>query len=293
MIMRFDYRRPKNLSEALEILANEGEKARILAGGTDLLVNIQEGVDDPELVVDIGELDELKGIQEESGIIELGTLVTHAGVMASELLNEKALVLVSACSEVGAPQIRARGTIGGNLAAASPAGDSIPALYVLGATIVLKNREGEREVPIENFFTGVKQSSLRPDELLTAVRFPAMNDAGRCFFKKLGQRKALAITKVTVAACLVIREGIIENIRIALGAVAPTVIRASRAESYLSGQPLTEEVIARAAQLVSEESRAINDIRSTEEYRNEMTGLLLTRGLVETRERPEKPSESE
>ena len=284
MIMRFDYCRPKSLSEALEILAKEGEQVRILAGGTDLLVNIQEGVDDPELVVDIGELEELKGIKEESGIIKLGPLVTHAGVMDSELLQEKAPVLVAACSEVGAPQVRARGTIGGNLATASPAGDPIPALYVLGATVVLKSREEEREVPIENFFTGVKQTVLRPDELLTAVRFPAMNEAGRCFFKKLGQRKALAIAKVMVAACLVIREGIIENIRIALGAVAPTVIRASRAESYLEGQPLTEEVIARAGRLISEESRAISDIRSTEEYRNEMTGLLLMRGLAETME---------
>jgi CO/xanthine dehydrogenase FAD-binding subunit len=285
MIMRFDYCRPKSLLEALEILAKEGEKVRVLAGGTDLLVNIQEGVDDPELVVDIGEMEELKGIEEESGVIELGPLVTHAGVMASEFLKEKAPVLVAACSEVGAPQIRARGTIGGNLAAASPAGDSIPALYVLGATVVLKSREEEREVPIENFFTRVKQSVLRPDELLTAVRFPAMNEAGRYFFKKLGQRKALAIAKVTVAACLVIREGLIENIRIALGAVAPTVIRASRAESYLEGHSLTEEVIARAGQLISEESRAISDIRSTEEYRNEMTGLLLMRGLAETKEK--------
>ena len=285
MIMRFDYCRPKSLSEALEILAKEGEKVRVLAGGTDLLVKIQEGVDAPELVVDIGELEELKGIKEESGIIELGPLVTHAGVMASELLKEKAPVLVAACSEVGAPQIRVRGTIGGNLATASPAGDSIPALYVLGAIVVLKSREGEREVPIENFFTGVKQTVIRPDELLTAVRFPAMNEAGRCFFKKLGQRKALAIAKVTVACCLVIREGIIENIRIALGAVAPTVIRSSRAESYLEGQSLTEEVIARAGQMISEESRAISDIRSTEKYRNEMTGLLLMRGLAEAREK--------
>lgn len=285
MIMRFDYRRPKSLSEALEILAKAGEKVRVLAGGTDLLVNIQEGIDAPELVVDIGDLDELNRITEESGIIELGALVTHAGVIASELLKEKAPVLVAACSEVGAPQIRVRGTIGGNLATASPAGDLIPALFVLGAMVVLKGRDGEREVLIENFFTGVKQSALRPDELLISVRFSAINESARCFFKKLGQRKSLAIAKVTVAACLVIREGLIEKIRIALGAVATTVIRASRAESYLEGKPITEEVIARAGELVSEESRAISDIRSTEEYRNEMTGLLLMRGLAETREK--------
>ncbi|MDP8214915.1 MAG: xanthine dehydrogenase family protein subunit M [Candidatus Euphemobacter frigidus] len=277
--MKFNYRRAGSLKEALEILSEGDESLKILAGGTDLLVMIQDKLISPGVLLDINGLEELKGIEESNGRIRLGALVSHGQIAADKLLREKALPLVESCGEVGSPQIRNRGTIGGNLVMASPSGDSIPALYVLGAEVSLKSRDGERVIPIEDFFTGVKKCVIRPDELLISITFPALGPDDRGFFKKLGQRKALAISKVSTAAVLTLRAGVVVSIRIALGAVGTTVLRAPRTEAFLTGKSLAPEVITEAARLCAEESRAITDIRSTGAYRDEMAGLLLARGL--------------
>jgi CO/xanthine dehydrogenase FAD-binding subunit len=277
--MQFEYSKVVSVEEALELLAAGGGEAKVIAGGTDLLVNILEGLESPPALIDIGELTELKGIEEKEGLIELGPLVTHAEVEGSELLRKNAPVLVAACSEVGAVQIRYRGTIGGNIATASPSGDTVPAFYVLGATVVIRSGQGEREIAIEDFFTGVKRTVLEPGELIVKIRFPIPPESARTFFNKLGQRKALAIAKVSVAGYLDFKGGVVEEARIALGAVAPTVIRAEKAEQSLKGKELSEEVIAEAGRLTTEASKAITDIRSNAEYRDEMAGLLLTRGL--------------
>jgi CO/xanthine dehydrogenase FAD-binding subunit len=277
--MQFEYTKAESVEEAMELLAAGGGEAKVLVGGTDLLVNIQEGLESPPMLIDIGGLTELKGIEEKEGVIELGPLVTHAEVEESELLRKKAPVLVSACSEVGAVQIRYRGTIGGNIATASPSGDTVPAFYVLGARVVIRGAQGEREIAIEDFFTGVKRTVLEPTELIVKIRFPAAPASARSFFRKLGQRKALAIAKVSVAGYLDFKDGVVEEARIALGAVAPTVIRAEKAEEALKGKELLEEVIEEAGRLTTQASKAITDIRSNAEYRDEMAGLLLTRGL--------------
>jgi len=279
--MKFNYQRVNTVSEALEVLSGNNETLKILAGGTDLLVMIQENLISPGELLDISRIEELKGIEEDEGRIRLGALVTHGRIAESSLLREKALPLVESCTEVGSPQIRNLGTIGGNLVMASPSGDSIPALYVLGAEVILASKEGERSIPIEDFLIGVKKSVIRPDELLVAVTFPGMRADDRGFFKKLGQRKALAISKVSISAIVSLRDRVVTSVRIALGAVATTVIRTPRTESFLVGQALTPEVISEAARLCSEESRAITDIRSTAGYRDEMAGLLLARGLEE------------
>ena len=279
--MKFNYQKVNTVSEALEVLSRDNKKSKILAGGTDLLVMIQENIISPDEVIDISSIEELKGIEESSGRIRLGALVTHGRIADSNLLREKAVPLVESCSEVGSPQIRNLGTIGGNLVMASPSGDSLPALYVLGAEVILASKEGERSIPIEDFLIGVKKSVIRPDELLVAISFPGMSADDRGFFKKLGQRKALAISKVSISAIVSLRDGVVTSVRIALGAVATTVIRTPRTESFLVGQALTPEVISEAARLCSEESRAITDIRSTAGYRDEMAGLLLARGLEE------------
>jgi len=279
--MKFNYQRVNTVSEALEVLSGNNETLKILAGGTDLLVMIQENLISPGELLDISRIEELKGIEEDEGRIRLGALVTHGRIAESSLLREKALPLVESCTEVGSPQIRNLGTIGGNLVMASPSGDSIPALYVLGAEVILASKEGERSIPIEDFLIGVKKSVIRPEELLVAVTFPGMRADDRGFFKKLGQRKALAISKVSISAIVSLRDGVVTSVRIALGAVATTVIRTPRTESFLVGQALTPEVISEAARLCSEESRAITDIRSTAGYRDEMAGLLLARGLEE------------
>ncbi len=282
--MKFNYQRVNTVSEALEALSGNNETRKILAGGTDLLVMIQEHLISPGELLDISGIEELKEIGEDDGMIRLGALVTHGRIADSPLLREKALPLVESCGEVGSPQIRNLGTIGGNLVMASPSGDSIPALYVLGAEVILASNEGERSIPIEEFLIGVKKSAIRSDELLVAVIFPGMGADDRGFFRKLGQRKALAISKVSTAAIVSLRDGVIASARIALGAVATTVIRTPRTESFLVGQPLTPEVISEAARLCSEESRAITDIRSNAAYRDEMAGLLLSRGLAEIAE---------
>ena len=282
--MKFNYQRVNTVSEALEVLSGNNETLKILAGGTDLLVMIQENLISPGELLDISRIEELKGIEEDEGRIRLGALVTHGRIAESSLLREKALPLVESCTEVGSPQIRNLGTIGGNLVMASPSGDSIPALYVLGAEVILASKEGERSIPIEDFLIGVKKSVIRPEELLVAVTFPGMRADDRGFFKKLGQRKALAISKVSISAIVSLRDGVVTSIRIALGAVATTVIRIPRTESFLVGQDLTPEVISEASRICSEESRAITDIRSTASYRDEMAGVLLARGLEEIAE---------
>ena len=277
--MQFEYTKAASVEEALELLAAGGGEAKVLAGGTDLLVNIQEGLESPLELIDIGGVTELKGIEEKDGMIELGPLVTHAEIIDSELLRKKAAVLVEACSEVGAVQIRYRATIGGNIATASPSGDTVPAFYVLGARVVLRGGEGEREIAIEDFFTGVKRTVLQPGELIVKIRFPVMPESARSFFRKLGQRKALAIAKVSVAGYFDFKDEMVEEARIALGAVATTVIRAEKVEELLKGKKLSDELIAEAGRLTTEASKAITDIRSNAEYRDEMAGLLLTRGL--------------
>ena len=282
--MKFNYQKVNTVSEALEVLSRDNKKSKILAGGTDLLVMIQENIISPDEVIDISSIEELKGIEESSGRIRLGALVTHGRIADSNLLREKAVPLVESCSEVGSPQIRNLGTIGGNLVMASPSGDSLPALYVLGAEVILASKEGERSIPIEDFLIGVKKSVIRPEELLVAVTFPGMRADDRGFFKKLGQRKALAISKVSISAIVSLRDGVVTSVRIALGAVATTVIRTPRTESFLVGQDLTPEVISEASRICSEESRAITDIRSTASYRDEMAGVLLARGLEEIAE---------
>ncbi|MEA1927425.1 MAG: xanthine dehydrogenase family protein subunit M [Candidatus Auribacterota bacterium] len=277
--MQFKYTKVASVEEALELLAVGGGAAKVIAGGTDLLVNIQEGLESPPELIDIGGIAELKGIEEKDGMIELGPLVTHADVLGSELLRKKAPVLVAACSEIGAVQIRYRATIGGNIATASPSGDTVPALYALGAIVVIRGGQGEREIAIEDFFTGVKRTVLESGELIVKIRFPGMAESARSFFKKLGQRKALAIAKVSVAGYLDFQDGVVKEARIALGAVATTVIRAEKAEELLKGKKLSEEVIVEAGLLTKEASKAITDIRSNAEYRDEMAGLLMTRGL--------------
>ncbi len=277
--MKFEYQRPATLEAALKFLGAAGEACAPLAGGTDLLVMIQEGLVSPRAVLDISRLEELKNIREADGQIEIGALVSHRRAAASELLRKKAALLVESCLQIGSPQIRASGTIGGNLVMASPSGDTIPALYALGASVVLKSGGGTRTVAVEDFFTGVKKSVRRPDELLTAIVFPVPEPSARGFFNKLGQRQALAIAKVSVAALVTRRGEKVEKIRIALGAVAPTVIRAPRTEEYLAGRKLNPETIAAARALCAGESRAITDLRSTAGYRDRMAGLLLARGL--------------
>jgi len=276
--MRFEYIRPQTLAEALKIIGDIPE-ARLLAGGTDILVELQERGACPPVLVDISRIEELNEISIEDGIITIGSMVTHALIAADSRLAHKASPLALGCAEVGSPQIRNKGTIGGNLVNASPAADAIPGLMALETSLLLAGPRESRELPLDEFLLGVKKNALKPGELLVSLSFPAMDGDEFGFFLKLGQRKALAISKVSAAGKIKFTGSQVASARIALGAVATTVIRAPRVEEYLIGKSLNPEIIQEAGKIAAGESRGISDIRSGADYRDEMAGLLVARGL--------------
>lgn len=277
----FEYLKPRNLKEALQPLGELGERCRLLAGGTALLVDVRDGHVSPELLVDIGELDVLRFIKVDGEIMRVGAATTLMEIEESPLLQKEASFLVAAASSVGGPQIRNRATIGGNLLYASPGADMAPPLLALGATLRLVSLKGERQVPIEEFFVGPRRTICRADELLTEVSFP-IGKAGRGAFIKLGLRNAMAISVGSVAVYLEIdpSTSIVQEARISLGALAPTPIRIKTLEDMLRGErasaPLIKEVAEAAKRQVHPRS---SSIRSSPEYRRAVAGALVQKAL--------------
>jgi len=270
-----------SLEDALSILAEQGEKARIVAGATDLLLEIERGARRGiETLVDISRIPNLDRIHlDMQGVIHLGPLVTHNHCVASKLLIEQAFPLVRACWEVGAPQIRNRGTVAGNLITASPANDTITPLMALGAQVLLRSTQDERLVALNDFYTGVRRTVMQPGEVLVDIRFPALRTNQRGTFLKLGLRRAQAISLVNAAIILTMDDSRVAEASITLGSVAPTVIHAAQAEKYLAGQMLDEETLERTASLAMDAARPIDDIRSAADYRAEMVRVCVSRGL--------------
>jgi carbon-monoxide dehydrogenase medium subunit len=274
------YLRPTSLPEALTLLREYAGKARVVAGGTDVLVQLPRGILPTATLIDITALRELKYIREAGGVIALGALATHNDVIASPLCVKRALPLAQACLEVGAPQIRTRATVAGNLITASPANDTITPLMALDAALVLTSVDGERVVPLSAFYAGFRQTVIRPDELLREIRLPALGARDRGIFLKLGLRRAQAISVIDVAL-VVTREddGTVSASRIALGSVAPTIIGAPTAEAYLADKRLDEATIAAAARLASADARPIDDLRGSAGYRSATLTSLVAEGL--------------
>ena len=268
--------RPATLDEFFD-LRWEYPAARLLAGGTDLLVRLKDSMNWP-ILIDISGLQELRGISVNGNTITIGALSTYTELLASDILKQHASVLLQAAQLVGSPQIRNRGTIGGNIANGSPAGDTLPPLYVLGATVVTVGSKGSRKIAIEDFFTGPGKTVLLRNEIIVSIHIPPAENEKQIFLR-LGQRKALAISKVSIAVSAITGKGNIEDIRIALGSVAPTVIRANKTEELLKGAVLTDASIQAACEVVEKEAVPISDIRSEEEYRRRMCGVLLKDAL--------------
>ena len=282
---------PATLDETLHLLAEKREKGRLVAGATDLMLELERGVRKGiETVIDITRLPDLDRITlDENGIIHLGALVTHNAAACSKLLRECAFPLVSAAWQVGAPQIRNRATVAGNLVTASPANDTITPLVALGAWVVLASEKGTRQVPLQDFYTGVRKTVMQPDEMLVDIAFPALQCpptgslGQRGTFLKLGLRRAQAISLVNTAVLLDLGSGpsqpTVKSAVITLGAVAPTIIHATEAEAFLAGKELTDESIARAAELAAGAARPIDDIRGSAAYRKAMVSVLVMRAL--------------
>lgn len=273
--------RPASLAEALSLLA-EKPAARPVAGGTDAMVRMKEGHWVPPLWVDIRRLPELRGIRADGGRLTVGAGEPYGSLLRSPLLQARGPLLLQAVRDVGSVQIRATGTIGGNLGTASPAGDAIPPLYALGAVVHLASRQGERAVEIEQFFLGPGRTVRRPDELITAVSFPPQDPAELSLWQKLGLRGAQAISVVSLALRLTPGPdpGTVQQARFAYGSVGPTVLRARKAETLAEQVgTLTHERRRAVARMAWKEVLPISDIRASAEYRREMAVALLERGL--------------
>ena len=271
---------PHSLDEALALLAQADEHTRIVSGGTDVLVELQRGVKPARTLIDITKLTALKYVRADGDTIELGGLATHNDVLASRACIDHALPLVQACAEVGAPQIRTRGTIAGNLVTASPANDTIAPLVALDARIELRSASGTRVVPIEQFFTGFRTTIARRDELITAIRFPALRSDQRGLFLKLGLRRAQAISVIDVAFVVTLDGQVVRDARIALGCLAPTIVRASNAERYLRGKALDAATRREAARLALEDASPIGDVRGSKKYRETTLAVFIDDGLT-------------
>jgi xanthine dehydrogenase iron-sulfur cluster and FAD-binding subunit A len=270
-----------SIDETTRILADEGAEARIIAGATDLMLEMERGVRKGiKTLIDVTRIQGLDQIRlDEDNIIHLGPLVTHGQCAASKIIIEQAFPLARACFEVGAPQIRNRGTIAGNLITASPANDTIPSLIALHANVILESINGKRSVPLSEFYKGVRLNVMQADEMLVEINFKALGGDQRGTFYKLGLRKAQAISLVNCAVILKFDRGIVEDVDITLGAVAPVIIHAKEAEEYLKGKRLDDETILKAAEYAKMAAKPIGDIRSSAEYRHEMVRICVKRVL--------------
>ena len=261
------YFQPTTLRDALRLLQEHGSQARVIAGGTDVIVELSRDIKPASTLIDISRIAELDGIRSDDETIVLGGLSTHNDVISSDACVDGAFPLAQACLEIGAPQLRTRATIAGNLVTASPANDTISALVALDATLILTSPRGSRAVPIDEFYTGFRATVLQPDELIAEIRIPRLRRHQRGLFIKLGLRRAQAISVIHVAIVLSFDGSIVSDVKIALGCLAPTIVRAPTAEAFLVGKTLDAGVCDEAARLICESTSPIDDIRGTADYR--------------------------
>jgi carbon-monoxide dehydrogenase medium subunit len=284
---KFEYLVPTNIAEVCALLSQYGGGAKVIAGGTDLLVQMKERVLKPEFLVGIKGIDYLSHIDYNTKKgLRIGALASIRSIADSEVIREKFESLAKAASQIGTPQVRNMGTIGGNLCNAAPSADTAPPLIALGAMLKLVSSKGERIIASEKFFIEPGRTALQGDELLTEIQVPTPPPRSGTAYLKLFPRGAVDIAAVSVAALVTLEEnGICADVKIACGAVAPTPIRAESAEAVIKGKKIDDALIDETARLASEESQPISDVRSSAGYRKEMVKVLTKRTITQALER--------
>lgn len=278
----FEYSAPGSLREALEVMEQHAPDFKLLAGGTDLLVDLKHSLNGPTLVMDLGGVAELKGIEETPSGLRIGAMVTHTEIQQSPLIAKHAPAMIAAAATIGAVQTRNMGTIGGNLVTCVPSLDSGPVLVALDAQVTVAGVDCRRVLAITEFFVGPRQTALAPDELLVDILIPTPMLGRATAFRKFGLRKGQALALVNAAASIAVNDGRIIEARIALGAVAPTVIRATDGERVITGKS-TDDVgaLREAAAVAVTEARPIDDFRASAAYRRELIAVGTFRVLEE------------
>ena len=278
-----DYLFPQTIAETLAMLQAHQGRARIIAGGTDLVLQAQRGQCDSTVMVDITRIPGLDFLEEREGFIWIGPQVTHAQVAASPLVRAHAGLLARACGSVGGPQIRHVGTLVGNVVNAMPAADGAVALFALEAEVEVQDASGRRTVPIDTLYAGVGRCTLDPCvQMVTAIRFRALPAGSGWSFQRLAQRRALILPMLNCAVVAQVAGGRFVEARIAVGPVAETPLRATAAEEALRGAPVGPETMREAARLAQEAAHPRDSaVRGSGEYRRAMVGVLVRRGLAE------------
>jgi len=281
MIPPFDYKTPNTIEEAIEFLWKTEGKAEIVAGGTDLVIGLRSGDRTPQSIIDITKIEELRKIEERNGTVSIGAAVTHSEIAASSLVKRYGKVLSDAASEIGSPQIRNLGTIGGNIVNASPAADTIPPLMVLNAMGRVVSKEGEKQVPIYQLFKGPYKTNLKPHELLAQITFQKLPSGMRSSFIRLARRDAMAIARMSVAVVFKMEERgkKIKDVRIAVGSATPTPQRISEAETFLKGKLPDKRSLQKASLKVSEAMIRQSGIRASTSYKRPAVEALFIRAM--------------
>ena len=278
-----EYLVPTSLEEALALLKERRGQARVIAGGTDLIIQLKKKEAAARCLVDVTNLDELKGIELEDGFIRVGACVTHQELASSSLIWERAAALAEGASQVGSPQIRNVGTVGGNIVNAQPAADTVVPLMALEAEVEVASREGTRWDPLGGLCIGPGQCTVDATaEILTAVRFRALGSNQGSAFERLAKRKALSLPVLNAAAVVTLDDGgnAFQEVRLAVGPIGPTPARALSAEEALRGAAVEAQAIVAAMELAAQEAQPrSNPLRGSQEYRQEMVKVLLRRSI--------------